>query len=330
MPVSLPHTTVRLRPTRRTAMLPVREAVRQSCPAVLQQPQVAYCAHHTTAGFLDASARSQMGSKAEAVRPFVAAYRALFPHGAGYQHDQMHLRTELPPEQRRCEPRNADAHLAYMGAGLVACTCTTPQEALALVDLDGVNRETGRQRTRRVTAVGFASMHDVASFTVNVPAPPRAVGAVSLRDPRLGLMVRIQAVLSRHAVSWGCVELALEGAEPEAAEPEAALVVNEYETQLMRHDVARMLRAPRYFQTAAQVAAAASPNTDFYGTQAPVSTPAMPKPAPELRMHPAIRLLVQPADNGTSRLVQGRYQSPILLHRKSKAYAVRVTVARCA
>lgn len=320
MPAALPHVTVRLRPPRRHAVLPVREAVHQACPAVLKQPQVAYSAHHTTAGFLDAEARAQTGADAEAIRRFTAPYRALFPHGAGYQHDQMHLRTELRPEQRRCEPRNADAHLVYIGAGLVACTRTTPEDSLALVDLDGVNPETEHHRTRQVTAVGFTEAYTVTAFAIDIPAPLQPVGAISLRDPRLGLMARIQAVLAEHDVAHGCVQLAL--ASPAQG---AALIVNEYETQLMHHDVAHVLRAPRYFQAAERASAPASASVE--GTDAHVPTAVHAR----LRLHRTVRLLVRPPGaNGASRLVQGRYQSPILLHRTRREYTVRVTVKQYA
>ncbi|PEN05795.1 hypothetical protein CRI93_11880 [Longimonas halophila] len=318
MPAALPHVTICLRPPRRHAVLPVRTAVRRACPAVLHQPQVAYSAHHTTAGFLDAEARAQTGPSEVAIRRFIAPYRTLFPYGASYQHDQMHLRTELRPEQRRCEPRNADAHLAYIGAGLVACLQTEPDEPLALVDMDGVNKETGRHRTRRVTAVGFTEAHTVAGFEVTIPAPPHSVGATSLRDPRLGVIARIHAALAEHAVHLGCVQLALTDDTDNAA-----LVVNEYEKQLMRYDMAQVLRAPRYFQSKERVPAPASPTVEHHGTGVPAAE------EPALRLHDTVRLLVRPpADNGASRLVQGRYQSPIVLHRTPRERTIRVTVMR--
>ena len=318
MPAALPHVTICLRPPRRHAVLPVRTAVRRACPAVLQQPQVAYSAHHTTAGFLDAEVRAQIGPSEAAIRQFLAPYHMFFPYGADYQHDQMHLRTELRPEQRRCEPRNADAHLAYIGAGLVACLQTVPTEPLALVDMDGVNKETGRHRTRRVTAVGFTEARTVAEFDVTVPAPSRTVGATSLRDPRLGLIARIHAVLAEHAVHFGCVQLALTD-DPD----DAALVVNEYEKQLMRYDMTQVLRAPRYFQSTEQVPVPASAMVENPGTRAPATE------EPALRLQGTVRLLVRPpADNGTSRLVQGRYQSPIVLHRTPRERTIRVTVMR--
>lgn len=293
----------------------MRTAVQRAGAPVLEQPRVAYSAHHTTAGFLDAAARSATASTESALRAAVAPYQALFPYGAGYQHDQMHLRTELRPEQRRCEPRNADAHLTYIGAGLVPCVHLDADAPLALIDLDGVNRETGRRRTRQVTAVGFAEAKPVSTFEVAVPASQAAVGATSLRDPRLGLITRLQADLTAQDVGWGCAEVELADAETEAA-----LVVNEYEPQLMQHDVAALLRTPHRFRTNASVAAGPAEESG-----------ASPPAAPPLRLASCIRMLVRPpAENGTSRLVQGRYQSPILLHRTARRRTLRVTICRYA
>ena len=68
-------------------------------------------------------------------------FQTIFPEGAGYEHDKLHLRTELSDEQRRSEPQNADSHLAFIGAGLRNCVTyiTRPNEPVYLVDLDGVN-----------------------------------------------------------------------------------------------------------------------------------------------------------------------------------------------
>jgi len=318
MPAAPQHVTVRLQPARRVAVLPVRAAVRATHPEVLAHPQVLYSAHHTTAGFLDAEARRETGAEARAIRPFLAPYRALFPYGAGYRHDQMHLRTELRPAQRRCEPHNADAHLTYIGAGLTACAHTSSETEVALVDLDGVNQETGHHRQRYVTALGFTETATVTSFEVPVPAPQVERGATSLHDPRLDLVVRIQAALARYNVSYGCVRLALTGDAGGAA-----LVINEFEPQLMHHDVARVLRTPQAFSQTKQIPAPA-------GERSPAPTEMSFAERPEdLRLSSTCRLMVRPPqENSRSRLVQGRYQSPILLHWEPRPRTIEVTVER--
>ena len=80
----------------------------------------------------------------------------MFPEGAGYEHDKLHLRTELSDEQRRSEPRNADSHLAFIGAGLRTCVTylNRPNEPVYFVDLDGVN-EAARPASARRTILGF-------------------------------------------------------------------------------------------------------------------------------------------------------------------------------
>jgi len=317
MPAAPQHVTVSLRPECRVAVMPVRTAVHKVRPAVYSYPQVLYSAHHTTAGFLDAEARAQTANQPQAVRQFLASYRDRFPRDAGYQHDQMHLRTELGPAQRQCEPRNADAHLIYISAGLQACIRTTPDTPLALVDLDGVNMETGDHRTRYVTAIGFSESEPVATFDVEVPAPSAEVGARSLHDPRLGLVERVQAALTAHNVSYGCVRLALAGDTASAA-----LVMNEYEPQLMHHDLARVLRASRH-----RVEPVPAADTQRLQT-APANTSSTTPPT-DLRLSDTLCLMVRPpADNGTSRIVQGRYQSPILMHWAPHARTVRATVIR--
>jgi hypothetical protein len=48
-------------------------------------------------------------------------FRALFPEGAGYRHDELDARTDLTDDQRPVEPTNGDSHLAFMAGGLRAC-----------------------------------------------------------------------------------------------------------------------------------------------------------------------------------------------------------------
>jgi hypothetical protein len=62
------------------------------------------------------------------VSQFFHAFRALFPEGAEYQHDQMNLRTELTDAQKIVEPRNGDSHLTFIYARMRNCVthCTDP------------------------------------------------------------------------------------------------------------------------------------------------------------------------------------------------------------
>ena len=51
------------------------------------------------AGFLDRSVASRLLQK-PGVAAYIDAFRAIFPEGANYEHDQLDRRTELAPEQR--------------------------------------------------------------------------------------------------------------------------------------------------------------------------------------------------------------------------------------
>src|SRR6185503_1343644 len=69
-----------------------------------------FCSFHTTAGYLDRSLAVRMQHRYDLLSQFFHAFRALFPQGAEYQHDQMDLRTELSDAQKIVEPRNGDSH----------------------------------------------------------------------------------------------------------------------------------------------------------------------------------------------------------------------------
>ena len=55
------------------------------------------------------------------VAPYLEVFRAMFPEGAGYEHDQLDRRKDLTSAERAVEPRNADSHLAFIAAGLSTC-----------------------------------------------------------------------------------------------------------------------------------------------------------------------------------------------------------------
>ena len=75
-----------------------------------------YWSSHTTAGFLDRSISARLNT--QRVSTYVDAYRAIFPEGAGYEHDRLDRRMDLDAEQRAVEPKNADSHLAFIASGL--------------------------------------------------------------------------------------------------------------------------------------------------------------------------------------------------------------------
>ena len=202
-----------------------------------------YCSLHTTAGYLPQSFAARLGEGPQAVRPYIDIFTTVFPEGAGYLHDELHLRTELTPEQRPVEPTNADSHLAFIGSGLRSCVSyvTRRPGPVSFIDLDGVNA--GKPRRRMTTLVGYNSEVEVARATLRVPvSATHPVDAVNLKDPGLGLYAQIANLISRHGVEKGRVRLDLA-----SGEQFASLTVNEYETLLMRYDLAEVLRNPLKF-----------------------------------------------------------------------------------
>ncbi len=198
-----------------------------------------YCSHHTTAGYLEQSLCARLDHDRERLSRFLRAFQGLFPPGAGYQHDRLELRRELSDEQRRVEPRNADSHLTFIGAGLRNCVTyvNRPDVPVFFIDLDGKNG--ALPRTRLTTVLAFDREREVAEASLAVPVSGHPVDAVNLKDPRLGVIDRLNDLLRVHGIAKGRVDLAL---EPE--ETQAGLTVNEYETLLMRHDLAEVLKDP--------------------------------------------------------------------------------------
>jgi thiamine phosphate synthase YjbQ (UPF0047 family) len=203
--------------------------------------QALYCSFHTTAGYLEQSHVARLNN-ARGIYQYMRVFQTMFPPGAGYRHDDLHLRQELSDEQRDLEPRNADAHLAFIAAGLRNCVryVNRPGEPVYFVELDGVNGDGPRRRLTRI--VGFNSEEVVARERLSVPVSSHPLDSVSLKNPRLGLYPRLQELIERHGITKGRIRLALG-----PGEDQAALTINEYETLLMRHDLVDVLRDPLRF-----------------------------------------------------------------------------------
>ena len=202
-----------------------------------------YCSLHTTAGYLPQSFAARLGTGPQAVRPYIDLFTTVFPEGAGYHHDDLDRRTELTAEQRPIEPSNADSHLAFIGSGLRNCVSyvTSRPGPVSFIDLDGVNA--GTPRRRMTTLVGYDSEIEVAKKTLLVPvSSTHPVDAVNLKDSRLGLYQELDDLIKRHGVEKGRIRLSLA-----AGEQFASLTVNEYETLLMRYDLAEVLKNPLRF-----------------------------------------------------------------------------------
>src|SRR4029453_6720709 len=87
--------------------------------------------------------------------------------------------------------------------------------------------------------VGFTREREVSRLRIDVPVSDHPVDSVNLKDPKLGIYDQIIGQVKGQGVTSGRVRLELAGGERQAG-----LTVNEYETLLMRHDLAEVLRNP--------------------------------------------------------------------------------------
>ena len=201
-----------------------------------------YCSYHTTAGYLEQSLCAKLEHNSDSVKNFLHPFQELFPPRANYTHDMMHLRSELTEEQKLVEPLNGDSHLTYISSGLENCVTyqNTPNTPVYFIDLDGVCD--GRARQRKTTVFGYNKEELVGIVPLAIPVSGHRIDSVNLRDPRLGIFEQLEEQVRRHGIERGRIEIVL---APE--EDHVALTVNEFETLLMQHDVAEILKNPMRF-----------------------------------------------------------------------------------
>jgi thiamine phosphate synthase YjbQ (UPF0047 family) len=311
--------------------------------ALAPYPSCLYWSAHTTAGFLDRSLITRLGPGR--VPTYVDALRRIFPEGAGYAHDRLDRRIDLDAAQRAVEPKNADSHLAYIAGGLRQCVIhpNRPGETVYFVDLDGVND--GRPRRRHTRVIGFQHEAVVAQTRIDVPMSRHPIESVNLKDPRLGLYDRLAEFVARADVGTGRLHLALD-----PCERHAALTVNEFETLLMKNDLAAVLREPLRFMAAQYRGLLANPRAvpgkalgyakydlvrvlnsglDTLGLQGSIvekvlaRTLAVPA-ARFFRIRRSVHLLVAEREDGQRGFVEGTYQSPILVQWQRSPRPARV------
>jgi thiamine phosphate synthase YjbQ (UPF0047 family) len=214
----------------------------QGIDALDRHQRALYCSFHTTAGYLDRALAARLAHHEERFALFFKAFRAVFPQHGPYRHDQMELRAELSEDQKRVEPRNGDSHLTFIGAGMRNCVtyANAPAAPVYFIELDGVNKGAWRERTTSVVAYDKETVVERARLVVPVSRHP--IDAVNLSEPRFGLMEAVNELLARSGIEKGRVDISLE-----ATERNAGITVNEYETLLMQHDLAEVLKDPLRF-----------------------------------------------------------------------------------
>ncbi len=341
-------------PRARFDVIDVAQRIAQEAGDILSRYRKAlYCSYHTTAGYLEQSLCARLRHNRERVAPFIRAFQNLFPPGADYRHDQLQFRNELTEEERQREPKNADSHLTFIGSGLRNCVTyvNRPGMPVYFIDLDGIH-EKGR-RTRWTTVLAYNEEEVVHRGQIAVPVSRHPIDSVNLRDPRNGFMDQLTTWLERGGIDQGRVDIALE-----PAERHVGLTVNEYETLLMRHDLAEVLRDPLRLMAihgkhmlrhpmAIPTKTMDHAKYDFVhilnelmdafrvseSVVERIVAAFMGVPASRfLRVKRSISLLVSDAEgDGKGRIVQGKYQSPILIQWKRPDDQVRrldVTIAR--
>jgi hypothetical protein len=234
---------VTLTPRSRSDAIDVAAVVRERFADVLDgYRKAAYCSLHTTAGYLEQGLAARLEHRGDRLAPFIRAFQGLFPPDADYRHDRLEERRELSPEQRHCEPKNADSHLTFIAAGLRNCVTYLhrPGEPVYFVDLDGVNGETAR--TRQTTVLAYNREQVVARATCDVAVSRHPIDSVNLGDPRVGVLPLAEELRRRYGIERGRVDISLA-----TGERDAGVTVNEFETLLMRYDLTEVLRDPLRF-----------------------------------------------------------------------------------
>jgi len=312
-----------------------------------------YCSFHTTAGYLEQGLVSRLSRRRQDISPYLDPFLAVFPEGAGYRHDELDERSDLSDDQRQIEPRNADSHLAFMAAGLRPCVTylNRRQTPVPFVDLDGVNGD--RPRLRQTSVVGYNTEAEVWRARVAIPVSAHSVDSINLKDPNLGLYEIVAEAIRREGVAKGRVKIELS-----AGERQAGLTVNEYETLLMRHDLREVLSDPLRFMAEKGKHALMAPRSipsKTRGYAAYDAVVALNKLVEALGLSESwierfvARLMALPAENffrmkrsisllvsdrevpGAGTLIQGTYQSPILVqwHRSpTKTRHVELSLTR--
>lgn len=339
-----------LQPQSRVELINVAERVQEQDGEFYESyRKSAYASHHTTAGFFEQGFARRLKDDPQALEKYVGSFKKLFPPDADYLHDQMELRDELSEAQKEVEPRNADSHLTYIGAGLENCvTYLNDRRApVYFVDLDGTFGDI--KRTRKTTVIGFNRETIVEEDLLEVHMGTHPIGSVNLWDERVGVLQQLEEKIRVLGLEKGRISLSL---SPD--EQNTGLTVNEYETLLMRHDLPEVLRNPLRFMAQRGVNMLRDPGAikekakdymkydlvhvvnEFIEATGLSDTKVeriidkfFQLPAHRfLRMKRKVDLIVSDEGTGIGHIVNGTYQSPILVQWRRNEDRTRKVLVR--
>jgi hypothetical protein len=257
----------------------------------------------------------------------------------------MEMRVELSESEKEREPINADSHLTFIGAGLKNCVTyiNKPEQPVYFIELDGVYKK--HHRNRRTTVIAYDQEAIVHRGRIALPVnSTHMIDSLNLKDPRYGLFAQLEEWLRRYGIEKGRIDIRL---APD--ESHVGLTVNEYETMLMRNDLPEVLRDPLRYMVRRGKKLLRNPGSipgktrdyaaydlihlynEFMDT-VPVGRTMIDRilsvlshPASRiLRLKRHISLLVSNSEEtGSTRIVQGVYQSPILVQHHPAEGGVR-------
>jgi thiamine phosphate synthase YjbQ (UPF0047 family) len=341
-------------PRERFDVIDVAETLRERFgDLIAQYRKTLYCSLHTTAGYLDQTICSRLRNSKTHLEPFFRAFQKLFPPDAGYYHDQLQYRTELSDEQKLCEPQNADSHLTFIGAGLKNCVTYNnhPGMPVYFIDLDGKYQDIRRQR--QTTILAYNTEEVVYTDRLAIAMSHHPIDSINLKDPRHGFFEQLQASLEKYDIEKGRVDIGLS-----RKEMHAGLTVNEFENLLIQRDLTEVLKDPLKYVARKGRSFLSEPalmpeKVKYYATTdlvhifnemmdaLQVGRSVIEKIVSRILSVPASRflgmkrnislLVSNGKENGKGQLVQGTYQSPIMVQWRKAPHRTRyldVTITR--
>ena len=200
------------------------EVIRRHGPVFEQHRRWLYASHHTTAGYLPQSLGARIAACPGGLESYLQLLRTMFPERAGYRHDRIEERADVPADQRDLEPINADSHLAFIAGGLHpsvsygaertlpvyfvdldgGCAGRRPAHprVVGLVPVDGAEAEPVQQLPRRgvlaVDELGAELEREPGELLVRVDPAAEAVAGLQHQHVELGVDERLGGGETRH------------------------------------------------------------------------------------------------------------------------------------